>query len=57
MRKSHSHEKKQTESADESQEPTFATPHSVVQSEDGVSNSRVFPDTAVTVKASNAYES
>ena len=51
VRKSHSREKKWRESADESQEPTFVTPHPVVQSDEGISYSRVFPDTAVTLKA------
>ena len=40
-RKSHSREKKQQESADESQEPTFVPPHPVVQSEEGVSYSQI----------------
>ena len=50
VRKSRSHEKKRRESTDESHEPTFATPHPVLQSEEGVSYSRVFSDTAVTFK-------
>ena len=52
VRKSRSREKKRRESADKSQEPTFATPHPVVQSDKGISYSRVFPDTAVTFKVS-----
>ena len=51
VRKSRSHEKKRRESTDESQEPTFTTPHPVVQSDEGISYSRVFLDTAVTFKA------
>ena len=52
MRKSRSREKKKRESIDESREPTFTSPHPVLQSEEGMSYSRVFPDTAVTFKHS-----
>ena len=53
VRKSRSREKKRRESTEESHEPTFATPHPVLQSEEGVSYSCVFSDTAVTFKYSS----
>ena len=51
-RKSRSREKKKRKSIDESQEPTFMSPHPVLQSDEGVSYSCVFSDTAVTFKPS-----
>ena len=53
VRKSRSREKKKRESTEESHEPKFATPHPVLQPEEGVSYSRVFSDTAVTFKPSS----
>ena len=53
VRKSRSREKKKRDSTDESHEPTFATPHPVLQSEEGVSYSHVFSDTAVMFKPSS----
>ena len=42
IRKSRSREKKKRDSTDESHEPTFATPHPLLQSEEGVPYSRCF---------------
>ena len=50
FRKSRLREKKKRKSIDESQEPTFTSPLPVLQSEEGVSYSRMFSDTAVTFK-------